>query len=156
MNNDYKSLGDLAQYINNHELFHGKWVSVKDILSVFEKCSLVEFNEKTDRWELTEIMKNSGGCFSTKSGKILFTKPMWRDITKDNKDYTSNDWFNWFMSIKNDTTFKLEKRYTYLVQLKDTTWHICKATSKENLYKKLLKKYSKSDIISCKRLTKKV
>lgn len=154
-NNDYKSLGDLAQYINNHPLFYGKWVSVKDILKVFEKVDLVRYNEDNDSYELTDLFKNSGGCFSTKYGKILLTKPMWRDITKDNKNYTSNDWINWFMSIKNGTKFKLEIRHTYLVQFKDHIWHICRSVSKDKLMKKLFKKYTKDEIVSCKRLIKK-
>ena len=161
--NNYKTIGDLCVWMNEHEPFDRKWVSVKEVIRVFTKAHLFYFNEENNRTEPTDYLKNSGGCFITKSGKILFTEEFWNMITKDNKLYTTDDWLNWFLYIqKSKEDIKepekimkeLEKdnSYRYLAHFRDDTLHVFKGYSKEHIKYKIAKKYPKMRASSIKRI----
>lgn len=165
--NNYKTVRDLVDYMNSTGLFNNSKVEEDDIYQVFEKAHLFYFNYNTNRYEPTSYMMNSNGCFLTKSGKILFTEPLFKYMTEDNPQYKAYDWLEWFVNTYNsDDKLPIPQPYWYSVDQKEekpiiTTKlkkyvvitkingiRIYKAESTKDAKAKAVKKYK--DIISVK------
>lgn len=148
--NNYKSLGDLANYLNETKYFKKQWVSVKEIIKAFEYVKLFEL--KNDRYEPTDYMKNSGGCFVTKTGRILFTDEMWNCMTKASDTYSRKEWLRWFVGIYNKITTKqkiaLIDSYKFLVVLSNGKIVVgISDDSHATLKKQIYKEYGKDNVI---------
>ena len=147
--NTYKTLGELAVRLNEESIFEKRYVSVKDIINVFEKAHLFYFNKENNRYEPTDFMKDSNGCFLTKSGKILFTEPMFKLMTENTKDYKHKTWVKWFID-----TFKSEKPLRkptlddlilkqYIVAFDNSKYYIVKGYNSKRVKEKMGLKYGK-------------
>jgi len=142
--NKYKSLADLANYLNGTLYFSNRWISVKKIMETFEKVHLLKKVGET--YEPTDFFKNSNGCFMTKSGKILFTEKCWKLMTEDTKQYTKDEWLDWFISVYNSNEkyplkdCRLPKR-KYLANLDNGLIVIASGYSAKDVQRRLAQKY---------------
>ena len=147
--NTYKTLGDLAQYLNGTEYFSKKWISVKKIIEVFTKAKLFT-TDNEGKVIPTEYMKNSGGCFTTKSGKILFTEPLFKAMTENNKYYSRRAWLDWFIFTMNtDDTKKIKN---YLVFFDNKKIMLSRGTDSEQVRTRCSIRYPKLEIAAIKKI----
>lgn len=116
----YKNVKDLLHYLNQTKMFKEK-ITEEILYDVFMRANLFCLDNKDYSIKPTTFFRNSGGCFTAKNGRILFSDALWNLMTTDNSDYTAKEWLGWFKYMLNSNkNCNLEKLHNKKVVMDET------------------------------------